>query len=84
MSRSIRACWQFRAIRYSLMAIGLGLVWLTETAVVAYYSRPSETQLTQGRFIVVKRYLLRSDARIATYPTSTVCRVCIATSVCTA
>ena len=49
MSRSLRACWQFCAIRYSLMAIGLGLVWLTETAVVAYYSRPTETQIAEGR-----------------------------------
>ena len=49
MSRSLRAWWQFCAIRYSLMAIGLGLVWLTETAVVAYYSRPTETQIAEGR-----------------------------------
>jgi hypothetical protein len=45
MSRSLRACWQFCAIRYSLMAIGLGLVWLTETAVVAYYSLCTATSV---------------------------------------
>ena len=35
--------------RFALMALGLGAVWLAETAVVARYTRPTESQLAQGK-----------------------------------
>ena len=49
MSRSVRACWRFSVVRYSAMAFCLGVIWLAETAVVAHYSRPSGSQLAEGR-----------------------------------
>lgn len=49
MARSVRACWCYSLVRYSVLGICLGVIWLAETAVVAHYSRPSERQLAQGR-----------------------------------
>jgi hypothetical protein len=49
MSRSIRACWRFSVVRYSMMALFLGVIWLAETVVVAHYTRPTTSQLAQGR-----------------------------------
>ena len=47
MSRSVR---RTRSVmRYAVLAIGLSAIWFAETAVVAWWSRPSETQLALGQ-----------------------------------
>ena len=49
MPRSVIRCWSSSFVRYSTLGLCLGVIWLAETAVVAHYSRPSNSQLAQGR-----------------------------------
>ena len=49
MPRSVIRCWSSSLVRYSTLGLCLGVIWLAETAVVAHYSRPSNSQLAQGR-----------------------------------
>ena len=56
MPRSVQACWRYSLVRYSVLGLCLGAIWLAETAVVAHYSRPSDSQLAQGRALFEHRW----------------------------
>ena len=49
MVRSVYLCRNQSFKRFAILALGLGAVWLAETAVVAWSTRPTESQLVQGK-----------------------------------
>lgn len=59
MSRSLYAASQNKAVRYLAMPLCLGVIWLAETAVVAHYSRPTQSQVALGRTLFEHKWTER-------------------------